>query len=77
MTKTTQVMKLNVLGVAYVCTFTPSRTNPFRLYKTWYEHGTHRKQIAEYANFEGVLYHLLELRIPEFHKDWFGDLESA
>ena len=74
MSKTTQVMKLNVLGAAFVCTFTPSRTNAYQLYRTWWDHGQHRQRIAEYANFESVLYHLLEMKVPQFHKDWFKDL---
>jgi hypothetical protein len=35
--------------------------------------GNHRKLIAEYANFESVLYHLLQLNQPEFRKDVFCD----
>lgn len=77
MAKTTQCMKVNVLGASYICTFTPDRNNPFRLYRTWWDHGTHRKQVAEYANFESVLFHLVGLRIPEFHKDCFTDIVNA
>lgn len=78
MAKTRQVMKLNVLGADFRCTFTPERTNPFRLYGVsripspygWKES---RKMIAEYANFESVLYHLLEMKCPEFKVDCFRD----
>lgn len=71
MAKTTQCLKMNVLGAAFCCTFTPLRRNPYRLYRTWYDMGNHRKLIAEYANFESVLYYLLQLRCPEFRKDVF------
>ena len=71
MAKTTQCLKMNVLGAAFCCTFTPSKRNPYRLYRTWYNMGNHRKLIAEYANFESVLYHLLQLNQPEFRKDVF------
>ena len=74
MAKTTQCMKINVIGASYVCTFTPSRRNPFRLYKTWWDGGTHKELIAEYVNFESVLYHLVQLRLPEFKKDWWNDV---
>ena len=74
MAKTIQCMKINVMGAAYVCTFTPSRRNPYQLYQTWYDMGQHRKRIAEYANFESVLYHLMELRLPEFKRDYFADI---
>lgn len=76
--KTVQCMKINVQGAAYVCTFTPGRKNhnAYQLYKTWWEPGQygmhqHRQRIAEYANFESVMYHLLEMRIPEFKLDYF------
>ena len=75
MAQTTQCMKINVLGAHYVCTFTPSKTNPFVLYEMRWDHGWHRKKIVEYCNFEGVLYHLLQLNVREFHKDWFGDVK--
>ena len=74
MAKTAQCMKINVLGAAYICTFIPSRTNPFRLYKTWWDEGNRKKLIAEYVNFEGVLYHLIQLGVPEFRKDWWFDV---
>lgn len=45
--------------------------NAYQLYRTWWDGGQHRQRIAEYANFESVLYHLLEMRIPEFKLDYF------
>jgi hypothetical protein len=79
MAKTTQVMKIDVCGAHFVCTFTPSRRNPYQLYrKTWeqgkYGMGWHQRRIAEYANFESVMWHLSDLRLPEFRRDWFGDM---
>lgn len=71
MAKTTQVMKMNVLGVAYVCTFTPGRHNAYRLYRTWWDQGTHRKLVVEYASYEGILYYLLEQKHREFKMDYF------
>lgn len=69
--KTTQVMKLNVCGAAFVCTFTPKRRNAYRLYRTWYDNGNHRKMVAQYANFESVLFWLAYLGLTEFKRDTF------
>lgn len=69
--KTTQVMKLNVCGAAFVCTFTPERSNAYRLYRTWYDCGTHRKLLVEYANFQSVLFYLAQLNLEEFQRDYF------
>lgn len=70
--KTTQVMKLNVGGAAFICTFTTGRSNAYRMYRTWYSQGSkHRKLWAEYANFESVLYFLAQLNLPEFSRDTF------
>lgn len=66
---TTQCMKLNVAGASFVCTFDPSRNNPFRLYHTWYAEGKHRKLLAEYCNFESVLHHLQIMDVPQFKID--------
>jgi hypothetical protein len=74
MAKTIQCMKVNVLGAAYVCTFTPGRCNPYQLYRTWYDMGNHRKRIAEYANFESVLLHMVQMNIPEFKRDYFANM---
>lgn len=69
--KTTQVMKLNVCGAAFVCTFTTGRSNPYRLYRTWYDYGIHRKLLVEYANFQSVLFYLSQLNLEEFQRDYF------
>ena len=72
MAKTTQCMKMNVLGVSYVCTFTLGRKrNPYQLYRTWWDYGNKRKKVAEYQNFESVLYFLLQQQHPEFTRDYF------
>lgn len=71
MAKTKQVLKMNVLGAAFCVTFTPGRRNAYRFYRTWWDGGNHKKLIAEYANFESILYHLLEMGCPEFKRDYF------
>ena len=71
MSKTTQVLKMNVHGVAFVCTFTPERTNPYRLYRTWWDGGTHKKMVGAWANFQSVLCYLVNLQPKEFYRDCF------
>lgn len=71
MATTTQVLKMNVQGVAFVCTFTPSRSNAYRLYRTWWDMGQHKKMVAEYANFQSVLCYLSGLLLDEFMRDSF------
>ena len=62
---------MNVLGAAYCVTFTPGRRNSYRFYRTWWDGGTHRKKVEEYANFESVLFYLLEQNHREFKMDYF------
>lgn len=71
MAKTTQCMKINVQGISYVCTFCPGRRNAYQLYRIWWDQGTHKKKVAEYANYESVLYFLLEQNHREFKLDYF------
>ena len=72
MAKTTQVLKMNVLGWAFVCTLTPGRVNPFRLYRTWWDNGQHKKMVGEWANFQSVLCYLANLCLNEFFCDRFS-----
>lgn len=71
MATTTQVLKMNVQGVAFVCTFTPSRSNAYRLYRTWWDMGQHKKMVGEWANFQSVLCYLHNLCPDEFFRDSF------
>ncbi len=71
MAKTTQVLKMNVFGVSFVCTFTPSKINPFRLYRVWWDGGQHKKTVGEWANFQSVLCYLSNLCPDEFFRDSF------
>ena len=77
MPKTTQCLKMNIHGVAYVCTFCPGRRNAYHLYRTWWDGGTHRRKVEEYANFESVLYYLLEQNHREFKLDYVPAADST
>lgn len=46
----------------FICIMdTTKRYNPYILYATWWETGWHRKKLAEYANADSVLWHILNL----------------
>ena len=38
-----------------------AKTNPFRLYRKWWDGGWHRKQIEKYGNFESIIYHIHDM----------------
>ena len=54
------VLKVNKGGFVFTVLYRKdSKTDPYRIYTQYYEHGTqHRKQIAKYADFTSCLYHL-------------------
>lgn len=55
MAKTMKCMDICVEGKRFVCTFTPTDRNPYRLYKQWYDRGWHKKLLEKYANFFSVI----------------------
>ena len=57
-TKTTKCLDIVAEGKHFVCTFTPSRRNPYQLYHKWYDRGWHQRKLVEYANFLSVIYWL-------------------
>ena len=61
MAKTWQVMTLESQGFRYICIcdFT-AKLNQYKLYKKWYDHGWHKQKIAEYADLQSILWHLLQ-----------------
>lgn len=76
--KTKQVMKMNVHGAKFSVTFKEgTNINPYTLYR--YEWGIdkngypveHKKKIDSYQNFESCLYHLTEMRVPQFKADYW------
>lgn len=51
-------------GIHLVCVKDEEcRNNPYKLYKVWWDHGRHRKQIAAYQDFTSVLYHTYSLTL--------------
>lgn len=76
MANTFQCMKLNVYGKRFSVVMHYNDTNKFWLYEittgiNQYGYRTERKHLLEkYCSFEGVLYHLQQMDIPEFRRDW-------
>ncbi len=79
MAKTTTVAKMNVFGAQFSITFTKNTNrNPFKLYLHYTDYDpkkgypvSHKVKLVEYQNFESCLYHLLDMRIEQFHRDYF------
>ena len=75
---TTQILKINCFGKRYTVIFLHDTVrNPFKLYEVTAEPNkygyptNHKHLLAAYQNFEGCLYHLAQLRLPEFRRDVF------
>lgn len=60
---TKQVMTISDNGRHFVCTKEDGVTNPYRLYQKWFDIGWHRKQIARYADFQSVMWYLIQNNI--------------
>jgi hypothetical protein len=58
-------MEMQFNGKWYVCIEdSTAKYNQYKLYHRWYDMGWHRKKIAEYANFDSVLFYLLQSKYP-------------
>lgn len=61
MPKTYQVMNISERGHHWVCIYdTAAENNPYKLYQKWYDMGWHRTKVIEYADFQSVLWYLLQ-----------------
>lgn len=61
MAKTYQIMNVSDHGHNYVCIYdSTANYNPYKLYRKWYDKGWHRKKVAEYCEFQSILWHLLQ-----------------
>ena len=57
----------------YVCVKTDEKPNPYRLYRTWWDMGNHRKPITKYADFDSImwtLHQIINLGKPEEDYIW-------
>lgn len=50
-----KVMELCVNGVHLVVKKVADPVNPYRVYRVWWEQGTHREQLNKYADFNSAL----------------------
>lgn len=63
--KTRKVMDMQFNGNWYVCIEDKTaKSNPYKLYLRWYDMGWHQKKITEYADFDSVLFYLLQSKYP-------------
>lgn len=58
--KTRKVLEVSDGSYQFVCIKTDEEINPYRLYRTWWDMGKHRKLIAKYADIGSVLYHIAQ-----------------
>ena len=59
---TRKILEINENGQHLICIKdNGAKYNPYRLYTIWWDNGTHRKQIVRYADFESILYRILQL----------------
>lgn len=76
MAKTFQCMKLCVYGRSFKVIMHHDDVNKFWLYeivrkRNQYGYLYESKNLLEkYCSFEGVLFHLQQMEIPEFKRDW-------
>ena len=76
MSKTSQCMKLCVYGREFRVIMHHDDINKFWLYeitRKWNQYGypyDSKTLLEKYCSFEGVLYHLQQMDIPEFRRDW-------
>lgn len=59
--KTRKIMEMNNRNKHYICIMDyTAKYNPYKLYTKWYDDGWHKHKIAEYADFQSVLWHILQ-----------------
>ena len=59
--KTRKVVEMNDFGFRIVVIMdTTAKRNPYKIYQKWYDHGWHRKKLNEYADFQSVLWYILQ-----------------
>ena len=57
--RTQKVLDICVEGVWLECVLDyKAKQNPYKLYRSWWDQGKHRKKLAEYANFVSVVEHI-------------------
>ena len=53
--KTRKVFEMTVEGITFLCVLNYGKTNPYRVYRKWWNGTSHKKQVAAYANFASVI----------------------
>lgn len=73
MPKTHKVMDIIFHGTNYICIYFENRTNPYVLYKKWYDKGWHKKKLTEFCTMDDVLFLLLQ----SYHKAVVWDVSNC
>lgn len=56
--KTRKIFECTYEGHHIIIEFHEGKTNPYRIYRKWYNMGWHKKMLQKYANFDSCLYHI-------------------
>lgn len=66
MAKTRKILEINDGGVHLMCIKHCGETNPFRLYRVWWDRGEHRKEITRYGDLVSATYHIYDIAAHEW-----------
>lgn len=61
----------------YICIKTDDKTNPYRLYKTWWNMGNHRKLINKYGDFSSIMWTLHQIIDLGWSEELFIDKKKS
>lgn len=61
----------------YVCVKTDEKPNPYRLYKTWWNMGNHRKLINKYGDFSSIMWTLHQIIDLGWSEELFIDKKKS
>lgn len=53
-----KVAEIQLNGFKVICIQDGNKTNPFRVYRVWWDGGRHRKLLVKYADMKSVLWYL-------------------
>lgn len=59
--KRQKVLDIHTCGLNLKGYFEEGKTNPWRLYRVWWDRGEHREMLVKYANFISLVQHVEQL----------------
>ena len=72
-----KIMEIHEGNWHYTCIKTDEKTNPYRLYKTWWDHGNHRKLINKYGEFSSIMWTLHQIIDLGWSEELFIDKKKS